>query len=222
MHTIDTETITGKLGDYTVNFILDEYPSNPWDEWDHASSLAIHGRGDYVNAEYGDLAEDVLLAIQRGYSEAAIARWLRLQGATHIHALNRSTYNGDISIVTRDMSTEFGQWCGNVDLFVGDCTPKAEGLAFLAPSAARSEQIEGSDALVKGEAGDYIAWASGDSFGYVVEDENGVELESVWGYLGLDRERAYIMSEAQGAVEAHEQGLIEQTNVVGAGFVGVI
>ena len=48
----------------------------------------------------------------------------------------------------------------------------------------------------KGEIETFLAWAEGEVYGYIVEDEDGEHLDSCWGYYGDDG-RKYAEQEAE-------------------------
>jgi hypothetical protein len=50
--------------------------------------------------------------------------------------------------------------------------------------------------VLEGEIKDYDQYLTGDVYGYVVKDEAGDRVDSVWGFFGLE----YARSEAQAAL----------------------
>lgn len=81
------------------------------------------------------------------------------------------------------------------------------------------ETFKGAENVVK----NYDDWASGNGFGYVVEDEDENELDACWGYLG-DHDEDYIMGEAREAFEVAVENaktkaaeLVAAENTQGAG-----
>lgn len=49
----------------------------------------------------------------------------------------------------------------------------------------------------------YNQWASGDVWGYIVEDDEGDELDSCWGFYGMDAEASGLLEEARAVVDYH-------------------
>lgn len=49
----------------------------------------------------------------------------------------------------------------------------------------------------------YAAWAYGDTFGYVIEDPEGEEIDSCWGFYGSDHEASGLSEQARDAID-HE------------------
>lgn len=48
---------------------------------------------------------------------------------------------------------------------------------------------------------EYTRWCNGDCWGYVVEDENGEQLDSCWGYIGEEYAVEEMRSSAEGYVD---------------------
>lgn len=64
------------------------------------------------------------------------------------------------------------------------------------PNDPRQGALNYLEALTKS----FSAWANGDVYGYVVEDADGEEIDSCWGYVG---DMDYVISEAKGVVDYH-------------------
>ncbi|MGF6889120.1 hypothetical protein ABIA39_008779 [Nocardia sp. GAS34] len=59
-HTIDIESIIGELDTYEVTWRIDEYVNNPFDEYDHSTSVVLGPRDRRSLAySYGPMAERV-------------------------------------------------------------------------------------------------------------------------------------------------------------------
>jgi hypothetical protein len=222
----ETETITVNGREYSVEISHDTYAGNPFQEFDMATSLVLNGGRDYIDAEYGDLSVVTLAAIKEGYSNAAIARWLRLKGATGIHLVYRGGNDEIVSQPVEGQTLETERYAQGMWVRPG-AIYRTEGFAFLAPGKAAAEFTDlgypdKSADLVAGETKQYAAWAAGEVFGYSITDENGEEVESCSGYYGWDHDESGLMEQAKDAIEGHESALFGQANRVGAGFVGVI
>lgn len=57
----------------------------------------------------------------------------------------------------------------------------------------------------KNIAEEYGQWMNGECYGYVIEDEDGEQLDSCWGYIGLD----YAKEEANSAAKHHAEEVAE-------------
>ncbi|MNU40315.1 hypothetical protein D3C71_290280 [compost metagenome] len=61
---------------------------------------------------------------------------------------------------------------------------------------------EGDDKLfeyAQGVAETYSHWANGECFGYVLKDEDGEEIDSCWGFIGMD----HVEEEARSSAKNH-------------------
>lgn len=77
--------------------------------------------------------------------------------------------------------------------------PRFIGAAYMTVEDMRREGIhspEAAEELLRVEVDTFSCWRAGDCWGFVITDEHGTELDSCWGYYGLDdckqqaRERA--------------------------------
>lgn len=56
-------------------------------------------------------------------------------------------------------------------------------------------------AVMKAEMETYRGYVEGDAFGFVIEDEDGCEIDSCWGFIGTDLQE--IISECKGIVDSY-------------------
>lgn len=49
----------------------------------------------------------------------------------------------------------------------------------------------------------YTAWANGEVYGYIVEDEDGEELDACWGFIETEGAEGYVMEEGKNAFKYH-------------------
>jgi hypothetical protein len=206
---IESETVETVAGTYTVRWLYDDSPEQPYDNgfglamvrrdrWriDHsvgehadevASLVEYHGRG---NAYNGNIYDHEIR------SSAAIARYLRIKhGIVGVLAVD-DDYNGSQPSADRG------------ETFVG--------LAW-APSDATDP-----DEYTRIVLSQWKAWANGDVFGWVAEDPSGEQVGSCWGYFDFDAEREYTLSEAKSAIDADVAERIDRANRAGAGVVDLI
>lgn len=89
-----------------------------------------------------------------------------------------------------------------------------EGIAFMTKEMAKKRLWlkDGEDwkkaAIEAMESGseEIGAWMWGDVYGWVIEDDNGEDIDSCWGYYGY-KEIDYMISEAKGAIDVHIETL---------------
>lgn len=226
MNTADRETVTVDGHEYSILIYVDDSPSNPYEEFEPLSSLVINGGREYIDAEYGALSTVVLAAVKAGYSNAAIARWLRLKGATGIHEVYRGA-QGEVharAVDGRTLETERyarGSWS------VPGAIYRTDGFAFLAPGKAKAAYTDlgypdKSADLVGAEVAEYSAWAAGEVYFYIAETETGEQVGSCGGFYGWDNEKSGLIESATDEINAHAAEQREGTALAGAGFVGII
>ena len=209
---LEREVIDTAAGEYTVRWIYDEDAGQPYDSGFGLVKIGEHHRRFDIttDAEHADEVADTVRYHRKGNaydgniwdrevrSSAAIARWLRLKfGLKGIVVIDDSFRPSE---PTADRGEDFA------------------GLAW-APDDATDP-----DAYTRTMLAEWRAWAEGDTFGWVVTDPSGHELEdgSVWGYYGLDANRQYTRDYAVEVIDADVTARVSQCNLVGAGIVGLI
>lgn len=60
------------------------------------------------------------------------------------------------------------------------------GWIYMSEDKARAECVGDPIGLLKQEVHEYDQYLTGDVWGYQIEDENGVTLDSCWGFYGMD------------------------------------
>jgi hypothetical protein len=68
------------------------------------------------------------------------------------------------------------------------------------------KDLERAEQYLIGEVKTYDQYLRGDVYGYVVEDRDGNDLDSCWGFYGLD----YCIEEAKSVAEYHKKDILEQ------------
>lgn len=71
----------------------------------------------------------------------------------------------------------------------------------------RSEEDEARD--LRADISTYEAFAFGDVYGYVIETEDGEELDSCWGFYGMDAEESGLWDAATSAADWHAEKIAE-------------
>ena len=82
-----------------------------------------------------------------------------------------------------------GQWCQVLAV----ATPEWVELVG-APADSIERQLQSAADL-------YAAWAWGDCYGWIVEDHDGKEIASCWGYYGSDHETSGLADAAREAID---------------------
>lgn len=103
-----------------------------------------------------------------------------------IRPIYMNEYAGDAFTSNSDVDNS-DSGCGGLILIPASDLP-AEGISR--ECAAR---------VLEGEVEEYSSWCAGECYGYVVENENGDELDSCWGFYGLHhaRESAELSAKSQ-------------------------
>ncbi|MGF6893065.1 hypothetical protein ABIA39_003419 [Nocardia sp. GAS34] len=211
VHTIDIESITGELGTYEVTWWIDEYVNNPFDEYDHVTSVVLGPRDRRsLTYSYGPMAEKVSRILADGiHSEASVVRWLALRGCRGIHTLHHSGNDGRIAAdppFTPDTAMQ---------------SDALRGVAFIAPEFV--SEVTDPDRVVGDDIQELSYWAEGDAFGYSVARRSGEIVGSGGGYFGwLDTKDSILRDVILDDVQEYESHLIRQAQLFGAGFVGIV
>lgn len=211
MHTIDVESIAGDLGTYEVTWWVDEYVNNPFDEYDHFTSVVLRSRDRRSLAcSYGPMAEKISRILADGvHSEASVVRWLTLRGCRGIHALHHLGNDGRIAAdppFEPDTSMHSGAF---------------RGVAFITPELL--PEVSDPDRVVSEDVRELSYWAEGDVFGYSVARGSGEVVGSGGGYFGwLDTKDSILGDAVLEDIREYESHLIRQARLFGAGFIGVV
>jgi hypothetical protein len=178
----------------------DEQPSNSPDEWEvyMAESVApgmderidrLYSRivtAKYDTPEYKPQLRQYDEARSKAIHKALDAAYLMLPLYLFDHSgISMSTGSfgdpwdsGQVGWIYMDRKTAIENW----------------GKAKLT-KAVRAQALES----LKSEVEVYDQFLTGDVYGYVVEDEDGAEVDSCWGFFGLD----YCRAEAVSAADSH-------------------
>jgi hypothetical protein len=206
---LESQVISTPAGDYVVRWIYDEFQERPYDEG--FGLVMVRDNSDRIDISQGENASEVanLVSYHRlanAYngniydseirSSAAIARYLRLK-------------YGMVGIVVVD------------DDYHGSQPSSDRGESFTGLAWAPSDATY-PDQYTRGMLAEWRAWAEGDTFGWTVEDPEGNEIDSCWGYYGLDAQREDTLGEAREAINYDVAKRTKHVATVGAGFIGLI
>lgn len=165
---------TLSMGQQTARIFRDEHPENPREDLAGFGTMAcFHRRYTLGDKAHGIKAEDY-----RGWDEMEQAILRRNPGA-----LILPLYLYDHSGITMRTVPFSCPWDSGQVGFIFATREKVlrtwgakrmtERIRNLALEALRSEVEE------------YDAYLTGDVYGYIVEDQDGEELDSCWGFIGL-------------------------------------
>lgn len=185
----------GRLVTVRIEVDDDQTPHNPREN-ESNGSVIVTWESDYISPDKAaDLPGELDEAVsrwtdRRGVSADRFARYARIyqsDSVLYIGAVSRSGYNGAMTVDDNPMP---GEHHDGIVVVTRDTYASVNGDAVPTPESARE--------LARWEVARYSAWATGDVYGYVVEDSDGNEIDSCWGYIGSD-EFAYMYQQAVSA-----------------------
>lgn len=156
----------------TCKVFYDQDAENPR-EWDNVSQIVVAPRNRYLAPEY----ENENLTWDDREADLELLK----QDFAFVFPL----YCLDHSLVrfsTGFIHSPWGHWdCGQL------------GWVCVTKDAADRESLDEEHALarVKAELEDLTRYANGEVYGYVIEDQDGNELDSCWGFYDLDDIKSY-------------------------------
>lgn len=168
----ETDATTG----VTLKIIHDGDLENPVEHDDDVRFAVLHGR--YVNpaATHGLTWIERIEEFERANADGA--------GEFEVFSLWLFDHSDTTYRVSPDDSNPFG--AGMYARFdsgrVGILALKRS--EFWGPTATRADFFKCAESV----AAEYTAYANGHGYGYVIEDADGEELESCWGFIGVDDE----------------------------------
>lgn len=205
---LEQTTVATTAGSYAVQWFWDEDAEQPYDE----GFVLLSGGGPRQ------------IAIREGFNDRDQTHW-QAWDAVAAHARHSDWSPGQTSGAALVRYLTLKGYRG-VTLVDDEYRP-------VDASADRHERIHGvawapTDAAdpiayTTARLADWQAWRTGDVFGWVVLTPNGDEVESCWGYYGFNAEqRAWTFSEARDVALNDELRRMEDANLVGSGFIGLI
>lgn len=183
---IDSETIETKAGEYTITWFVDDSAEQPYDE---GFSIYLTLRDRHVSVDRCDISRNVRDAIDdSSVSGAAIVRYLQLLGRLGVTLIN----------------TEF------------QAVDPSHSLERIYGVAWAPDDATNPDEYTRIMLAEWRAWAEGDTFGWVLNDSDGNEIASLWGYYGFSNQRADTLSEARAEAESDADARIAAWSKVDA------
>lgn len=178
----------------TVRIIHDDDAQNPRRDYDHASTMVCWHRRYGLGDEEPDctpdefflrLMQDREFVRNRDVPDSISPEHVMRYIDKHYHVLPLYLFDhSGLSMSTGSFSDPWDS--GQV------------GWIYMSKETAEKEGITDPLAYMRSEVGEYDQYLTGDVWGYQIEDENGVTLDSCWGFYGQD----YCESEARDAAAA--------------------
>jgi hypothetical protein len=178
------ETISSENG-RTIEIHIDESPVNPRTDFDNATVVicfhkkySLGDKHDYNSSDFNSWDE-------------LEARIIKDHKPTIILPLYLYDHSG-ITIATHPFSCPWDSGA------IGFCylTPQQIRECYMVKRITKKIR-EKAEKLIQCEVEVYDQYVSGQVYGYVAKDTNGQELDSCWGYYGIDSVR----QEAQSIIE---------------------
>lgn len=183
---------------YTVRVMLDHSPEDPR-EWENMGTMAGRtGRSDWTHVGHGGrtwTAEDTLAHIIRecGGDAEDDMDGVDLERLADSLAVVLPVYKFDHSGVAYSCRPFGCPWdSGQVGYIFAPLAKVAKEYGDTSP--ATLEKVRG---ILRAEVETFSQWASGEVFGYIVEDAEGEEVGSCWGFYGSDHEASGLLPAAR-------------------------
>lgn len=194
---MDIETYEHK--GYTIRIKPDDSPESPR-TWSHVGTiLSFHRSGDYGEVTTEDIHVPEQAQRHAPHDTAtAIAFWTRRikaqYGSRVVLPIWHYTHSGT-TLRTGKANPFHCRWDSGLMGLIFD-TPEgiAECYGSSAPPKARDIRLN-----LEGEVETFDQYLRGDVYGYVIEDADGVEVDSIWGFYGLED----VKEQAEDAVAGH-------------------
>lgn len=182
---------------YTIRIEIDESPGNPRTGWDNLGTMVAFHRNYY---NLGDK--------DHGYNKEEL---LELVARKDVFALPLFLY--DHSGITMNTTGFSCQWDSGQVGFI--YMTRKQALAELADrlsngnlkcwqyiTAKRKKRIFD---YLRTEVQTYDDYLTGNVFGYIVENSDGEEIDSCWGFYGYDHEKSGLMEYAKNAIDCQPE-----------------
>ncbi|ATW60050.1 hypothetical protein SEA_PHLORENCE_76 [Mycobacterium phage Phlorence] len=204
---LDIKIIPTPAGDFTMTWYVDDFADRPFN-YGFAVFMVDERGNDWIVD--GPVPVDAYHQLRWSKSSdqydyerrsgAAVVRWLTLKGHKGVTLLDQHYAPVEPSADRFDNSY-FG--------------------IAVAPADLPEDMV---DEYVRGCLREWQAWAAGDTFGWVLSDPEGTEVDSCWNYFGFwdGDEQDYTLRRAEAIAEADAEARKVRANMVGAGFVGIV
>ena len=172
----------------TIKIIRDEFSSNPRKDYDHLGKMILFPNRDYISFnEFDDYVdardfEQTLRALAWNVTKADAVEDDLIVSMEHVLRCVNKHY----VIIPVDRDRYSGM--SSRGLTVSESDTNCDGFILFPVADLPKEGIDRDQAerYLEGEIEEYTAWAIGEAYGYVIEDRDGNELDSCWGFYGMD------------------------------------
>jgi hypothetical protein len=172
----------------TIRITQDSDASNPRDDCDHLGKMILFPNGSYISrnefAKHVNATdfESTLRSLAWHVTKSDAMEDEYRVSMNHILRCVNKHYV--IIPVDQDRYSGLSSRGPNV----GDSDDHCDGFILFPAADLTKEGIDRNQAIknLEREIEEYAAWATGDCYGYVIEDENGDELDSCWGFYGME------------------------------------
>jgi hypothetical protein len=186
---------TIKYRGHIIKILHDENAMNPREYSDHLGIMAC----SHKRYSIGDSNTDVNFSDFTSWWEAENFIRKALHGI-----LIMPIYMYDHSGQSISLSQEYpynDPWDAGQIGFI--FTTKARIREWYGKKLVSKKSLERAKKMLEFEITEYDQWMRGDVYGYVIEDKEGNEVESCWGFYGTE----YCLKEAKGTVDCIKDGV---------------
>lgn len=171
----------------TLKIYMDTDPQNPRTEYDNFGHMVcFHGR-----YSLGDEGHGIRQSVDFGSWKELKNYLIKKRGAVVILPMYMYDHSG---ITVRTHPFNDGWDSGQIGFTYATRKEILENFPITKPKKLTPDLIQKATALLISEVQTYDDYLTGNVYGYVLEDVNGDELCSCWGYSG-DRATEYIKAE---------------------------
>lgn len=209
---------------FNINIHRDTFAGNPWNEWDGLPPILVcFGRdGEYKSNDFPDIPVFTRQQIKENLPDI-----LRITGCNSLFQLCREWKDFHNWYSVEDTVNDLLFELVDGELNISDRLALMEkvftmaGVTVLYTIKSDYGQSDESDILIVATpewqkcAGNnqitiealeeyaelYAAWAYGDVYGYEINDSDGKELESTWGFYGSDHEESGLLKCARNYID---------------------
>lgn len=169
---------TLEVSSFSIGIFCDPDPQNPREDWDHQSTLVIMHRNLAIEEDKGEVRNHFDGSWQNAYQRIGDC-----QGGMLILPVFLLDHSG-ITISTTDFRDS---WDSGQSGFIWQTEAQIrEQFLIEAGRDITVDEFEHARNCLKGEIEEYNQYVNGEIFGYVLSSVGGKELESCWGFYGLD------------------------------------
>lgn len=212
-----------KYKGYLIKFFQDEFPINPFEEWEQPPLMykgPRHSENDFSDGEIDNYLTSYLTLNQITRNQAKILEFIGMDFSTFNRYYSREEYSREdraqalreeldntilYSIESRAKFCELF----NIPYYFGTAIGYSQGewanvLTILTPDYISLSGIKPKYFKDNLECNFKLfqSWMFGDTFGYTINDPEGREIESIWSYFGEIEDSGAIES-AKAEIEAN-------------------